>query len=385
MQSLPQELTSNVLCYLSLKSTLQYAQTSKLCMVHSLTDLNRRRSRLSTQHLWTETQGGSNNLIEEWKGERPNDNMFVLPSVVKRLKCLKKFLSFTYHPLYEMVSDLIVSFQGDVSNKRFCCNEWSDISFEMIFTELKTLIHPFRLHYQILKNGLYSNPPLKISNGEYVVPLARYLGDVLAATILLGHEAAGLIEGGRRQELKWILRAFGILQSQSPQKDRALECYRRWVYLHSTVLRTAPLSGKQMMHMGLVNEDILNDLYPPGMSEEEKAEWLICQPQPCKCNRRFMRFNEDPLQLKIHEFGPLGPAYRGRDNIRIETTSIETASVGIVAFDGLPSSVVNKNFDDVISRWRDGSDPAISWMLALHHELKKARPMNVEPPLLTFQ
>ena len=281
-------------------------------MVQSLPDLNRRRNRLSARHVWTETQSGSSNLIGKWNGERLEADMFVLPSVLKRLQCLKKFLSLTSHPLYEMVSNLIVSFRGEVSKKRFRSDEWSDVSFELIFADLKTLTHPFCLHYQMLKRALFSNPPLKTSNGEYAIPLSRYLGDVLAATILLGHEAAGFMEGGKRQELKWILRAFAILQGQSARKDRALENYRRWVYLHSTVLRTAPLSGKQMMHMGLVNEDILNDLYPPEINEEDKAEWLICQPQPCKCNRKFIRFNEDPLQIKIHEFGPLGPAYRGR-------------------------------------------------------------------------
>jgi hypothetical protein len=207
------------------------------------------------------------------------------------------------------VSQLIDSIEENVTIRSFDSDD--NTSFESMLNTLQILTFAFRLHRRILKRVLFSRPSLTPGSGEYVIPLARYLGDVLAVTFLLGHETAGLVEGGSAQEMKWIARAFRLSQSQS-QEARALECYRRWVYLHSTVLRTAPLVGKHMIEMGLANDDMLNDMYPPDMNGKDKADWLICQPLPCKCRRRFMRFKEDSLQVKIHDFGPLGQAFRGR-------------------------------------------------------------------------
>jgi hypothetical protein len=68
----------------------------------------------------------------------------------------------------------------------------------------------------------------------------------------------------------------------------------------------------------------------------------------------------------------------------VESTSIGTASVGIVAFDGLPSSTLHEGLNNFLSQWREGSDPSISWMLVLHREVRKTRPMNVEAPILLF-
>ena len=331
--SLPQEIISNILSHLPLQSVLTYGTTSKISLRNSLWDLDRRRKRLMVRHFWNDEYLSTSHLIKEYVVEEENPktrnngkqqehqhqhnlHCHTLPSVLSRLKCLNTYLSFASHPLNGPVSHLIDAIEENVMIQTLIDSEDVNIlssSFQLIYKALQKLTFAFRLHRRILKNILFSRPSLiPSSSGEYVIPVTRYLGHVLATTFLLGHEAAGLVEGGRDAlELKWMLRVFSLSQNQS-QEARAMECYRRWVYLHCTLLRTAPFLGKHMFEMGLVSDDMIHDLYPSGMNERDKADWLICQPSPCKCRRHFMRFHEDSLRMKIHDFGPLGPAFRGR-------------------------------------------------------------------------
>jgi len=185
--------------------------------------------------------------------------------------------------------------------------------------------------------------------------------------------------------------------------------YSAWILLHSSLIRFAPINSHQQKCLGLkfnsiparsTKQDRLNEnlnrndvnfpfimkhpLAPP--SQRVRSElFRIIQ------NLRDMHVRCTPT-FNFRDFGPLGPSFRGRDNIRrLEVNSRVNCNVLMTLIKNF-----NKHCDDTISKIEDlswnpqdrfylGASMDLEWMYDVHNETYKTRPMTVDIPSVQFQ
>jgi hypothetical protein len=227
------------------------------------------------------------------------------------------------------------------------------------------------------------------------VELRRYIGDVLCAFYLMGHSAAHIIEGGPTEE-DWI----GIIQSEIPclveggddaqgftaVGAAASTWYRCWIFVHSTLLRTAPFTWGQQVRLRIAKGviDVPGDL-------------RLRQHRPFAGfdKTRFMRrlallTNFESLKVNFIDFGPLGPTFRGRDLIQSHTVFPSSALGVAICFSDWSQADYDESYIDgsppaFLHSWSAGQDSIIQWLLLLHTESTRSRPITVAPHLVTIR
>lgn len=244
-----------------------------------------------------------------------------------------------------------------------------------------------------------ANPPhyahATLGGGEenvLSVPLERYIGDVLCAYYLMGHE--NLIEGGlpESQLIQSIAKEFEIEADQvdaDPTLDAiptssvsASSWYRTWVFIHSSVLRLAPFSWTQQSRLGIFTSpqpppvDVaLGTLFRP-----PEAFTGCCKLAVMRTLSRLTNFSS--LKVRFNNFGPLGPAFRGRD-------LVESISYHPVSVMGMCIFFQQEQLDDCsrpfVRAWANEEDAVIQCLLLLHEQSRKIRPMTVLPPLVSLR
>ena len=94
---------------------------------------------------------------------------------------------------------------------------------------------------------------------------------------------------------------------------------------------------------------------------------------------------EVPLKVTAPSFGPLGPAFRGRDRVDSFTVWPSRAVRVISNFYGADPFTYNTSRQRAaFGGWSDGSDPGIRWMLDLHRRADRIQPMTVRSPSVTI-
>eukprot|EP00540_Astrosyne_radiata_P023049 CAMPEP_0116833160 /NCGR_PEP_ID=MMETSP0418-20121206/6284_1 /TAXON_ID=1158023 /ORGANISM="Astrosyne radiata, Strain 13vi08-1A" /LENGTH=278 /DNA_ID=CAMNT_0004462583 /DNA_START=254 /DNA_END=1090 /DNA_ORIENTATION=- len=273
-------------------------------------------------------------------------------------------------------------------------------------------MRPHKLHATILSNAMHSHPAhsnegsvtaprQEDSLKALSVPLDRYVGDVLCIYYLIGHSVANMIEGGPDEEA-WIDSIVDHMECTdedltscdmdtiTPTNVGVSAWYRAWVFLHCTLLRVAPFTPEQQRSLGILQNS--------GQEETAaKAGPLAYQfpPKPFRgCNKSMLMrgisriTNFEPLHVTYNDFGRLGPTYRGRDLMQTQTL-FPVSAVGVaIAFESMsPYAYYGSDFNlgRFLHSWVRGEDSVIQWLLALHSESGRSKPMTVAPPSVTIR
>merc|ERR1711879_491432 len=184
------------------------------------------------------------------------------------------------------------------------------------------------------------------------VALLRYVGDVLCLSFL--EPNCGLVEGGPSL-FRWICHLS--LELNRKVILPASTWYRTWVLLHSSLLRLLP-SSIQIALFGTTippfsSSAILRRLKLIAATVRDYYE---------ACAPRFAFF----------EFGSLGPTFRGRD--RVQSFGVVPGTICSIIIELINSDDIN---EEVLMR-------SLDWLVTIHRESGKVRPMTVRSPVVTF-
>lgn len=371
-------------------------------MASAIVDLRKRQKKIS-QTWMTGTAAGVSSHYDSHESAKNNrwneldlNDAYRIPSALERLKCLFKSLN-VLHPHRKSVYDLIVEIES-------CCDDNVDddggmdtkdsSQFETLFQAMRKQIQGHKLHGKILKRVLYNDAIMDKHELHGKVPLFVYLGDLLIVYFCMSHSSSSVIEGV--SETKWMKSLFQKMERLEASQDRmgtqrnleTNDWYQLYLFFHTSFLRTLPL-GLQMIKLGIVTEAMIYSMIG-GMNYHNSS--LIPQP------KAFMGIPKEHLILKIlehqkqcsltctvYEFGPLGPAFRGRDNVtHIYFNPLDRAAEGIITLEHTDAASLYADVDPVLQALRENSFvPALTLMRAFR-ESKKLHPMNVKPPHVAF-
>jgi len=158
--------------------------------------------------------------------------------------------------------------------------------------------------------------------------IGQYVGDVLVRTFLCNEQVIEQVQA-----------------SNHVINHNVDNLYQTWVYLHSRVLRSQRNGN-----------EVLGNL-TCSLEEEVSAVWEVSS-----------NFLTCKATLVLDEFAPLGGgAYRGRDRIRLFEMTV-------------------RQLIDFIDKLEDetGQTEVEEWILRVHNESKRRRPMTVRNPLIRF-
>jgi hypothetical protein len=450
ISDIPPDCIATILSFLNIQECLRFGSTSLSSICDIIPDLDRRRKRMNQRFYWSPLSPHrvsiySKSVKSPHKDEKYSihcstnlGKIYVLPTVRERVENLYKSIP-SQHPLNGQVHELLLDIRNneyekpkydyEKSEKRDVLMDGNDInfrknmSFSTALKEVKKIVKSHKLHSKILTAAITSDPPhyeryfsatqnsrvARISDPTKLnVTLERYIGDVLVAYFLMGHSVSGIVEGAPiTKEKNWIQKImqeikndegwprFSRLHSISPHHSSSLRIstgawYRAWVFLHSTILRTAPFSRQHVLALGIAPKCI-----DPSFFEQDDSDTLMTPHLPFTGMNKYKvmtQFSQHPrfesLKITSIDFGVLGPTYRGRDRVQSQVIQPMTAIGVLVAFDGLDasSSVFDSKYqhNSILEEWVTGRDPSIRWILDVHGEAAKSRPVNVLPPLVTI-
>jgi hypothetical protein len=265
-----------------------------------------------------------------------------LPSVQERVEQLCRRMP-AFHRLRTNVQALKQELL-DHQNEQLLLN--APLSFSVLFVMHQKIMLPLKLHASILYGVIHSDPWLAstgLDQSNESTSLDQYMGDVFALTFLMSFSDLGIVEGGPTNAA-----CVRQLRQRQPPSSEASQCYRSWVYMHSSVLRVKTFTQEQQVRLGIPSE--------------------LCQvsemiPNDCYLSEVFMT---SEISLKIHEFGRLGPSFRGWDVPRVRELSARCLFAFFVTD--------NVHFHGETTR------TAMEWLCLVHDQARKTRPMTVTPP-----
>ena len=419
----------NIFKFCPLQDVLSFGTASKRAIPEVAAELDRRRRRrMMCPTRWEYARGGSGEKVlggnkfgeADWSTHKYRFFSLdakssasaedVLPSVMDRLDVLLRSKPFvSSHPQYSRVRELhdflkdhgtdLEENQENEGAKKQAIGD--DTSFESLMLKLRRSSRAHRLHAEILTNAIQPQLTSEEANFAAVkVNLERYIGDVLIAYYFISHHVSGLVEGGPTEE-KWM---DATLKSVSSRADSVTpySWYKTWIFLHSSVLRTAPFLPEHAKLLGMeprkstvcVNNDNgdSNGIPRAELVQDNLGLPPLVPPTPpfLGIDKRIMmsrlsQFNDEmPMKITKYGFGGLGPAFRGRDNVSSETIWPMRAISVITAFTGLAAAHYQSPTSPAALRWREGSEPGIRWLLDTHSISGKTRPMTVLPPFISI-
>jgi len=249
-----------------------------------------------------------------------------------------------------------------------------ELSFERAFNEFRQSVRSHRLHADILSNSIFNHslldidgtacPSFEIVGMKLTVSLERYIGDVLCAYYLIGHSTSTTREvDGCLTEDKWI----NSLLSLRPTNAYA-STYHSWVFLHSTLLRTAPFTREQRLRLGIAS--------PLDMAQGSRP--LPFGLRPRRKIVKALRYLDKLQPLRTCVSSSVG------DLVQTQTIHPQSFTKLIHAFiyyikKPLPS------YESIFPKWTNGEQPIFQWLLRMHQEAVKTRPMTVFSPFVTIK
>ena len=439
LTSLSLDLKDLIFNFLPLQSCLRYSQTSHQSLHDVVPHLKRRQSvQFCVRHVYHMGNPYKLRPIDHMDSGRSNNNadtqttnllqplrtcesIHVVPSVRERIESLYRALPYS-HSCKDRVRKLCLELQEEgpphlLSQEGIVLNSHFPTSVQ----ELHSVTSAHRAHDELVRactvecippsaNAEFGdNPTVALST-----TLEQYIGDVLLAYFTMGHVASGIVEGCTSHS-HWTDHLL------SPDPSPQL-WYKRWVFLHSCILRTFPLTSNQLQHYKLPLVGIL------GRSNPQNIEYI--HPHYCflggggRCTvvqettkvvsylARACIFGEDDIgegmgsdvsvyrmDTRWHSFGPLGPAFRGRDHVQSTRMSPGplVALLSNPRFAMAPTWLMLEERRHVIhenvlyhawftSEIEGGieSEPLGSWFLRMPEICYKNRPMTVESPVISL-
>ena len=389
LSQLPEDCVVKLISYLPLHSALQYASTSRTSMTYCLADLKKRQRKIS-QIITCEDH--SSEIVNGSHG-----NSCTMPSALERLKCLRQSLHLD-HTLRDSVHELIVEIESQTptrSNLVAAVVTMHDVrrndskigsDFQSIWDAHKKLMKGHKLHGALLRRVLDNESMMEKNSHHGKVPLHQYIGDLLIVYFCMGHSSSSVIEG--ISETEWV---DGLLEKiDNFEDDQGKNCsistndwYQFFLCVHSTLLRTFPMTGFQMIQTGIATEAMVKTMN--GGKDDDSVP--LTQPIQFRgvlklhLMIKISCIENCDLTSTIYEFGPLGPAFRGRDDVNIVSHSPVAPAVEAIC---VYWKVRHIDYDD------SAFDPIIygkeiNHLIRAFRESKKNHPMNVKPPFMKFE
>ena len=410
--------------YLNLKECLSYGSTSKLSLWEILPELQRRRKeQFLLRHAYQIERPSLLQPVVQEAGDGKEglpisqhlidgQQWHVLPSVAERIQNLYRAFPSS-HPLDENLRELFLDLK-ETPDATTTAND--PLDFHSCLKKLHKLIKAFRLHSFLLTRCTIKLDPKPCDPRHYTttsrdhdpnsltVLLEHYIGDVLCACYLMGHSIAGLVEGGPKHG-EWTSKLLSKLEkekrSDNTQTINPVVWYQLWIYLHSALLRNFPFSPSQQQMLGISASGIYGATIPESLAYIHPhypymGTGTSVVAETSELVRAFTEQRTSPRaahRTTFHHFGPLGPAFRGRD--RVQTNLMDPGF--LVRRLQHPEYVIPSTWFLVAQKkhiildspafhsWFTSEDDVVRWMLELKQECGKTRPMTVMPPLVTIE
>ena len=391
---LPPDCRDRILQFLPLADAVRYGTSSRKSLQDLVSNLSRRRhEQFIAHHCYKVSTSTLRVMLIDNVDNVPNDYR-LLPSVMERVQALFRALPSS-HPYENDVRELLLDLRQKQQSLQLTYS-----SFEDLLTAYQKVSKAHRMHSSLLsRSTVHANPRpcdpslYSITNRDTSSPnsltvlLEHYMGDVLTAHYLMGHSIAGLVEGltTHGQWTNQLIRSLG--------SDRgAVEWYKCWVFIHSSLLRRAPFTAQQRPSLGLFEGGVSifsNDCLHPHLPftgcmtsvTKDIEDVMDCV---TRCRSTYSH------KTLYNQFGPLGPAFRGRD--RVESNVMRLAAparqLRRMTTDGNQDETKHYyelEHNPMFQPWLLGQDEVVQWMSAMRHECTKTRPMTVMPPLVTFE
>lgn len=334
---LPPECKASILSFLCLEEVLQFASTSSVSLRDSLLDLHRRRVNMKKDLAYcsswkTTRQAEVLGLWEVMTAKYPTTDWVRIPSVYDRVCELYKHIPLS-HPMVDTIYKLKMDLAQDISIDGLLAHS-PFVGFAQLFDLYRKLLCVQKMHAAILYYVVHANPMEKDST----VNLDQYMGDVLCVAYLINQSSLRLVEGGPSN--RTFLRDMRQLTATK-------SCYLSWVYLHSSILRVKDFTSAQRHRLQVPEFNGLSEMVP---------------------NDHYINdfFLSSEMTLVFREFGPLGPAFRGRDVVRLREIPARGLFAYMISSDHAVTGETAMN--------------ALEWLCVVHEESRKAHPMTVRPP-----
>ncbi|CAJ1966288.1 unnamed protein product [Cylindrotheca closterium] len=450
------ECKNHIFQFLSLQDCLRFTSTSKRSLISALPQLWQRRQEQFYQRYCYQIESPNllQRWSKKWDPasaadtttkSAEDDTIFcsplvdqnhwhVIPAVGERITQLYQCVPAT-HPsnneLRALKTDLEQDGNSSKKSQRTTMNSADDHDHFQATTsplqELRNCTRAHQLHASILSMSTVKCNPRRCdrysttartrigsknvaNNNSLSATLETYMGDVLVSCYLMGHKISGILEGGPSLD-DWNQHVLSLLRPVEAQK--ALSWYQYWVYLHSTLLRTFPFSVEHAaILLGSSKSGILGRSIPQGLSYIHPHYCYMGQePKQVEMTTKIVRTlllrlanheadAEPPStllrmahQTTMNQFGPLGPAFRGRDEIRTRIMNpfsllhrLHHPSYALASTWFLVEQKEHIVLDSrTFHAWFRGTDTVVGWMLELKQECSKSRPMTVMPPVVTVE
>jgi hypothetical protein len=338
-----------------------------------------------------------------------------VPSVLERLQCLFSSLQKTQHPYRDQIHDIIVdieSFPDEESRPSYM----DSLEFEDCYDLYRKVTSAHKKHTDILRSVLYheSDSFMTLCTNDchtLRVPLPLYIGNLFIIFFCMGHCVSGIVEG--LSEKTWLTKLVHDFSktaskqnSMSPAVISPIDLYHAFLLYHSTILRTYPLRPSQMIELGIAKQTMVDCIRTTSSGQNwfGNRNYNDCFLAPPKVMKgmdkaytldRIMNAGGVEQGCSVFsttfEFGSLGPAFRGRDNIS-HIYFTPTIRLGIQYLADLEDGY-KYDMNCRLSRYaaetalddanRSSSHPFHALMNIIR-ESTKVRPINVEVPRIIF-
>ena len=324
-----------------------------------------------------------------------------LPSVAERLECLYRALPQS-HIGKDLARELMFDTKKNVEENDDDDEEnWSADDVPSCLQHLRELSKAHRIHDRLLfQSTIQCQPPTEVGAGNIgslSVTLDQYMGDILIATYLMSHSIAGLVEGNPNHTYTSWTTGLEAEARDTPESTNG--GYRQWIYMHSTMLRTLPQQTSWLNRMKLYpicgergetefrisGEEIfkIEFMYPPlPFLNDTRTNSTVNLLKVLAGPRRRTHWSHS---TRLADFGPLGPAFRGRDDVRFLSMTPGNILKHLGMFNTLCRATGSDRPPKVLTDvWLKRSEEESEWMLSLSKECYRNRPMTVQAPLITI-
>lgn len=406
LTTLSPDTRDHVLSFLPLTDCLRYSQVCREALPETLPSLQHRRDQqFGSRHAYQPINPKKLMPAQEIASLENNNQGFLaqpnvdkeewvlLPSVAERLEGLYRALPQS-HEGKDMARELLMDVQGEQEedSEDMPPALWGD-HFHGALARLRSITKAHRLHNSLLKAATLTCLPsdATISRATFAVSLDQYMGDVLIATYLMGHSIAGLVEGPTTYS-KWTK----AVAYNNNATQTSVDGYRQWIYMHSTLLRMLPLKPEWMQGMKLAPICGTKGQYSSLNSQDDQQSpttEYIAPPSPfwetiqTTETLKGLTFQQCwSHSTRMDDFGPLGPAFRGRDRVR----TLEILPGGILKHLGMFASFCRMlppgegPNETMVKVWLDQSPAETSFLYTTSKECYRNRPMTVQPPVVTI-
>lgn len=335
-------------------------------------------------------------LFDELQRDNPDlDDVTVFPTVQDRAEQLASEIPAMY-PLKKTVQELCESLRatdGDCELPRS-----PNPTPRNMIDLLRQTVRPLKLHAEVLNAALRSG-----GCDVGCTELHQYIGDVLCVAYLLydcddsgsSNNNCSFAEGSPTP--------YRLAESirRSPPS-----CYRSWVLMHASILRTQQFSDRERSLLGIhglqsppeadlefhatmasFEAQIYSKSRSSGSGMPQSAGWTMPMD-----SYRTETFLQSEMVLVYDDFGPLGPSFRGRDVVRVRDLSAQSmlacftssnVAAAAAATVSTAAEAIAVTTDDA-GRGDARRREALAWMCVAHEQAFQARPVSVRTPVVRF-